>query len=149
LLIGGCLVFWEEEDAMGSAASVSVTLLYAGLNALILLTLAILTVRARVATKTDIGTGDNVSMTKAVRAHGNAAEYVPTALILIGALELAGAPPMFLHTLGAAFTASRLLHAQGIYSTLGTSPGRLVGTLLSWLVLAIGAGACLYYATIA
>ena len=130
-------------------SAVSVTLLYAGLNALILLTLAVLTVRVRVVTKTDIGTGDNVSMTKAVRAHGNAAEYIPMALILIGALELAGAPPTFLHALGAGLTASRLLHAQGIYSTLGTSPGRFVGTLLTWLVLAVGAGACLYYATIA
>jgi uncharacterized membrane protein YecN with MAPEG domain len=131
------------------SAAVSVTLLYAGLNALILLTLAIITVRVRVVTRTDIGTGDSVSMTKAVRAHGNAAEYVPVALILIGALELTGAPTTFLHGLGAAFTASRLLHAQGIFSTLGTSPGRLVGTLLSWLVYAVGAGACLYYATVA
>jgi len=131
------------------SAAVSVTLLYAGLNALILLTLAVLTVRVRVVTKTDIGTGDNVSMTKAVRAHGNAAEYIPMALILIGVLELSGAPPTFLHSLGAALTASRLLHAQGIYSTLGTSPGRLVGTLLAWLVMAVGAGACLYYATVA
>jgi len=130
------------------SAAVSVTLLYAGLNALILLTLAILTVRTRVQTRTDIGTNDNVSMTKAVRAHGNAAEYVPMALILIGALELAGAQPAFLHGLGVALTASRLLHAQGIYSTLGTSPGRLIGTLLIWLVYAVGAGACLYYATI-
>src|SRR5687767_5350859 len=119
------------------SAAVSVTLLYAGLNALILLTLAVLTVRVRVVTKTDIGTGDNVSMTKAVRAHGNAAEYVPMALILIAALELAGAPPTFLHGLGVALTASRLLHAQGIYSTLGTSPGRFVGTLLAWLVYAV------------
>ena len=78
-------------------ASMSVTLLYAGLNALILLTLAILTVRARVQTRTDIGTGDNVSMVKAVRAHGNAAEYVPLALLLIAALEIAGAPHALLH----------------------------------------------------
>ena len=134
---------------MTSAAAFSVTLLYAGLNALILLTLAILTVRVRVVTRTDIGTGDSISMTKAVRAHGNAAEYVPVALIMIGALELAGASTTFLHGLGVAFTASRLLHAQGIYSTLSTSPGRLVGTLLTWLVYAVGAGACLYYATVA
>jgi len=129
--------------------SMSVTLLYAGLNALILLTLAILTVRARVQTRTDIGTGDNVSMTKAVRAHGNAAEYMPLALIMIGTLEVAGAGRPLLHGLGMALTAARLLHAQGIYATLGTSPGRLVGTLLTWLVYLVGAGACLYYATIA
>ena len=134
---------------MGLAVGVSVSLLYTGLNALILLTLAILTVRVRVVTRTDIGTGDSIAMTKAVRAHGNAAEYVPVALILIGGLELAGAPSTLLHGLGVAFTASRLLHAQGIYSTLSNSPGRLVGTLLTWLVYAVGAGACLYYATVA
>lgn len=134
---------------MISADAVSVTLLYAGLNALILLTLAIITVRVRVVTRTDIGTGDHITMTKAVRAHGNAAEYIPVALILIGALDLAGAPPMLLHGLGVAFTASRLLHAQGLFSTLSTSPGRLVGTLLTWVVYAVGAGACLYYAAVA
>ena len=131
------------------SSPMSVTLLYAGLNALILLTLAILTVRARVQTKTDIGTGDNVTMLKAVRAHGNAVEYVPLALILIGTLELAGAARPLLHGLGIALTAGRLAHAQGIYSSLGTSPGRLVGTLLTWLVYLVGGGACLYYAMLA
>jgi uncharacterized membrane protein YecN with MAPEG domain len=123
-----------------------VTLLYAGVNALILLVLAILTVRARVTTKTDIGTGESVAMTKAVRAHGNAAEYVPLAIVLVGVLELAGAPPALLHGLGGGLTVARLLHAQGLYSSLGTSPGRLVGTLLTWLVYLVGGGACLYYA---
>jgi uncharacterized membrane protein YecN with MAPEG domain len=126
-------------------SSVSVTLLYAGLNALIVLTLAILTVRARVQTKTDIGTGDNVAMIKAVRAHANAAEYLPVALLLIAVLELAAAPSALLHGLGATLTASRLMHAQGIYSSLGTSPGRFLGTLLTWLVYLVGSGACLYY----
>jgi uncharacterized protein len=130
-------------------SSVSVTLLYAGLNGLILLTLAILTVRARAQTKTDIGTGDSVAMVKAVRAHGNAAEYLPLALVLMIALELTGAPGLLLHGLGATLTAARLLHAQGIYSSLGTSPGRLLGTLLTWLVYLVGAGACLYYYAIA
>jgi uncharacterized membrane protein YecN with MAPEG domain len=125
--------------------SFSATLLYVGLNALILLTLAVLTVRTRVVTRTDIGDGAKDSMIRAVRAHGNAAEYVPLALILIGTLELAGAPSALLHGLGAALTAGRLMHAQGLYSSLGTSPGRLVGTLLTWLVYAVGSGACLYY----
>jgi uncharacterized membrane protein YecN with MAPEG domain len=131
------------------SSSMSVTLLYTGLNALILLTLAILTVRARVQTRTDIGTGDNVAMIKAVRAHGNAAEYVPVALILIGTLELAGAARPLLHGLGIALTAARLAHAQGIYASLGNSPGRLIGTLLTWVVYLVGGGACLYYAVAA
>jgi uncharacterized membrane protein YecN with MAPEG domain len=119
------------------------------LNALVLLTLAILAVRARVQTGTYIGTGDNVAMIKAVRAHGNATEYVPLALILIGALEIAGAAKPLLHGLGIALTASRLAHAQGIYSSLRNSPGRLVGTLLTWLVYLVGGAACLYYAMVA
>jgi hypothetical protein len=124
------------------------TLLYSGLNALILLLLATLTVRARVKTKTDIGTGENVAMIKATRAHGNAAEYVPVALILIGALEMAGAGRPLLHGLGITLTASRVAHAQGLYSSLGTSPGRFVGTLLTWAVYLVGGAACLYYAAL-
>jgi uncharacterized membrane protein YecN with MAPEG domain len=129
-----------------SDVTLSVTLLYAGINALILVVLAMMTVRARVKTKTDIGSGDNEAMTKAVRAHGNAAEYVPLAVVLIGALEMAGAPVAFLHGLGGSLTVARLLHAQGIYSSLGTTPGRFLGTVLTWLVYLVGGGACLYYA---
>jgi hypothetical protein len=131
-----------------SDAMLSVTLLYAGINTLILLVLAALTVRTRVTTKTDIGTGDNEAMTKAARAHGNAAEYVPLAVVVIGALELTGAPAGLLHGLGATLTIGRLLHAQGIYSSLGTSPGRFLGTVLTWLVYLVGGGACLYYALV-
>ena len=126
-------------------------LICTGVLVLLYFALALNVSRMRGATKTGIGSGDDPSgpLNKAVRAHGNAAEYVPLALILIGTLEIAGAGRPLLHGLGATLTAARLLHAQGISSTLGTSPGRVVGTLLTWLVYLVGAGACLYYATIA
>lgn len=125
--------------------ALTVTLLYVGLNALIALVLAALCVRARVQTKTDIGPGEDVRMVRAVRAHGNNAEYVPLALILIGALELAGGGPLLLHGLGIALTVGRLLHAQGLYQTLGTSPGRFAGTVLTWTVYLVGGAASIYF----
>ena len=45
--------------------------LYAAINALIMLTLGILVVRARVKTRTEIGSGEDPMMMGAIRAHGN------------------------------------------------------------------------------
>jgi uncharacterized membrane protein YecN with MAPEG domain len=59
---------------------------YAALNALIMLVLGILVVRARVVTQTDIGDGGKPAMAGPLRAHGNNSEWVPMALLLMWAL---------------------------------------------------------------
>ncbi len=122
-----------------------ISTLYIGLNALITLILAILVVRARVQTKTEIGDGGHPELIKATRAHGNNVEYVPITLLVIAAIEMAAAPGWFVHTLGAGLTVARLLHAQGVHSSLGRSFGRFVGTIIGWVVLLTGALASIYY----
>ena len=124
---------------------IPISTLYIGLNALISLILALLVVRARVQTKTDIGDGGKEEMIKATRAHGNNVEYVPITLLVIAAIEMAAAPGWFVHALGAGLTVARLLHAQGVHSSLGRSFGRFAGTLLGWVVLLTGALSCIYY----
>lgn len=84
-------------------------------------------------------------MTKAIRAHGNFIEYVPLAVITIGLTEMAGGPKWLLHGMGLVLLVARVLHAQGMYQTLGRSFGRLAGTSLTWIVLAVGGVSCLYY----
>jgi uncharacterized protein len=122
-----------------------ITTLYIGLNALIMLVLAILVVRARIQTNTAIGDGGNEAMIKAQRAHGNNVEYVPITLLTIIAIELAGAEAWLVHTLGAGLTISRLAHAAGISMSTGRTIGRFAGTMLGWVVLLIGALSCIYY----
>ena len=110
---------------------------YAGLNGLIALVLAVLVVRLRAKTKTDLGSGGHPALEQAIRAHGNFIEYVPIILLLLLLLELCGTRPIVLHALGGSLTIGRILHAWGLYTTPGESFGRLSGVLLTWATLLI------------
>lgn len=113
---------------------------YVALNALIMLVLGILVVRARVTTRTDIGDGGIAEMAGPLRAHGNNTEYVPMALLLLWAL--ASVPPTasiwLMHSMGASLTVGRILHAIGLSQSTGPSTFRLVGTMLTWISFIIG-----------
>ncbi|MGF1455302.1 MAG: MAPEG family protein [Alphaproteobacteria bacterium] len=126
--------------------AVPITTLYAGLNALLLIALAFWVVRMRQATQTVLGTtpshtdnpGLDDRLERACRAHGNAVEYIPVALILILVLELMGQSVYLLHGLGLGLTVGRILHAQGLATSRGATPGRLAGTAMTWGVFIIG-----------
>lgn len=117
----------------------AVTALYAGLNFIGTIVLAVLVVRQRLVTKTPIGDGGNKAMIKAIRAHNNNLEYVPIVIILLAILELNGLAGWALHALGAGLTVARILHPVGLYKSTSTSFGRFWGTLLTWLVILIAA----------
>jgi uncharacterized membrane protein YecN with MAPEG domain len=123
-----------------------VVALYAGLNALILLGLSLLVVRARRAHKVLIGDGGNPALVRAQRAHGNAAEYIPLVLILMLALAGLKASTLLLHAIGIALTFGRLLHGIGLNQSAGVSVGRALGMVLTWAALIVAAASCLYYA---
>lgn len=112
---------------------------YAALNALIMLVLGMLVVRARVKTRTEIGDGDNPLMVGPLRAHANNTEYVPMAIILMMIMYALGEGAIVLHVVGATLTLGRLLHGFGLSRNVGTSVSRLVGMLSTWLafILAI------------
>ena len=103
-----------------------ITALYTGLLALLILALAVRVVLVRREASIGLGHGDNEDLQRRIRIHGNATEYIPIALLLILVLELNGSSSALLHTLGASLTVGRLAHAQGITSSSGNSPGRLI-----------------------
>jgi uncharacterized membrane protein YecN with MAPEG domain len=107
--------------------------LYAAINALIMLVLGILVVRARVKTRTEIGDGGNLTVMAAVRAHANNTEYVPVALLLMLILIPLRANAYVIHAVGATLTIGRLLHAFGLSRSVGTSVPRFLGMILTWL----------------
>lgn len=113
---------------------------YAALNGLIMLVLGVLVTRARVKTQTDIGDGGKPEMAGPLRAHGNNAEYVPMALLLMWALTLPtfGASIWWIHAIGASLTIGRILHAIGLSRSVGPSPLRFVGMILTWIAYVIG-----------
>jgi len=123
---------------------VSVILPYAGLLALILLLLSISVVRLRRRHQVGIGTGGVPELARAVRAHANFCEYVPLALVVLFGLALAGAAPIWaLHALGGGLVLGRALHAVGLSRSEGASAARIWGTLLTWIVLLVSAGAAI------
>jgi hypothetical protein len=119
---------------------------YAGLNALILLVLSMRVVEARYRTQTPIGDGGKREMMAPLRAHANNAEYMPVALILLWALASPlGRSIWLIHGVGATFTIGRILHAIGLSRSVGPSPLRFAGMLLTWIAYVVGIAAVLWF----
>jgi uncharacterized membrane protein YecN with MAPEG domain len=104
--------------------------------AILLVLLALDTIRHRFRTRIPFGTGDDRSLTGASRAHGNLAENAPITLILIGLLEIGGVDRQILTIAAAAFVAARLLHAIGLYMQTGGPPPapRAIGVVATLLI---------------
>jgi uncharacterized protein len=112
---------------------------YAALNALILLVLSMLVVRARVVTQTEIGDGGKPQMAAALRAHANNAEYTPMALLLMWGLATPlGATIWLIHGVGIPLTLGRLAHAIGLSGSTGPSTLRTLGMVLTWIAYIVG-----------
>jgi uncharacterized protein len=116
----------------GKMTALDAAAFYAGLNLLILLGLALLVVVQRAKHKVMLGDGGVDEVHRAIRVHGNAVEYVPAGIAALVALAAAGAPVWIIHAGGIAFAVGRLAHAQGLMASSGTTPGRAIGTLLTW-----------------
>lgn len=124
----------------------SVTALYAGLAAVVLVALSARVSQLRRRTGVGIGHGDDETLARAIRVQGNFIEYTPFALLLILIAESSGVPAWTLHSLGIALLVGRILHATGLSQSAGVSAGRLIGTTLTWLVVLIGGIVALYIA---
>ena len=112
-----------------------ITLLIASLHVLLYVVLALRVVLHRRASRIGVGTGGDAAMALRVRVHGNFAEYVPLALLMLVLLELSAMPAALLWTCGVALLLARVLHAVGLGRSPGYSFGRFAGTLLTFLVL--------------
>ena len=113
----------------------TVTGLYAGLAAALLVALTLRVVALRRRLRVGIGTGQQAQLERAIRVHGNFIEYTPLALLLLALYEAGGANPVLVHGAGALLIVSRLLHAWGLAGSAGTSPGRFLGTAGTLFVL--------------
>jgi uncharacterized protein len=122
--------------------------LYAGINILILLVLGVIVMLGRRRHKIVLGEGQNEAFTRAVRAHANAAEYIPAGLIGIVTLALfdPASPVWLLHAAGISLTLGRILHAFGLH-TGALNLGRGAGIVLTWLSYLLIGGGLIYVAT--
>jgi hypothetical protein len=120
-----------------------VTPLYAGILAIWFVVLSLRVVNLR---HGGISFGDNGDreVTRIVRAQANFAEYVPLALLLMGFLEASRYSIYLLHALGIVLVIARLLHGFALSFGWARAFGRFVGTALTFIVLLIEAGLCVY-----
>jgi hypothetical protein len=77
-------------------------------------------------------TGDE-SFTRLQRAHGNAIEHIPLVLVLLLLLELSGASPTLIYTLGGIFVAARIAHPIGLM-TRSKHPLHIGGAAATYLL---------------
>ncbi|MGQ4276168.1 MAPEG family protein [Pseudidiomarina sp. E22-M8] len=127
------------------AIELPISMLYAGLLALLYFTLAVVVIRLRWRDSVGIGTGESKDLEVAVRIHGNFAEYVPFTLLLLVLMELTGASGMLLHAIGGLLFIARVCHAIGLRMSVGPSWARTVGVLGTFIVLLVEAGYMLGY----
>ncbi len=123
-----------------------VTAFYSGILGLFLVVLSIRVILARRSLSVSLGSGGHEVLERRIRAQGNLAEYGPTALILIGLLEIDGSPAFVLHALGLMLVGGRLLHGWTFSFTTGNTFGRTGGMVLT--LMAIGFASLLNLASV-
>ena len=115
--------------------SVQITAVYASVLAILYIVLSYRVAQRRMRLQVGLGTGENRELERAIRIHGNFAEYVPFALLLLALYESGGAPGWAVHVAGVALLFARMLHAVGLTQSSGRSTGRFTGILSTWLVI--------------
>jgi hypothetical protein len=117
--------------------SLSITALYAGILAIIIVALGINVTMHRVKLKVSLGDGGNPQMLRMIRLHGNAVEYLPLALVLMVIYEINSGWHIALHIIGIALVAGRLIQTMAMWSTDVPVPGRGIGQTLTWGSIAV------------
>ena len=123
-----------------------ITLMYAGILALIFLVLSARIVLMRRSGGPNLGDGGDPIMLRLIRGHANFAEYVPFILLMIGFLEASHINANILHGIGLTLVISRLLHGYALSFSESFKFGRTAGTALTFLLLLVGGVLCLYQA---
>ena len=111
-----------------------ITILYAGLLAIIYAVLTLRVAQGRYKYRVGLGDGGIPDLTQRIRIHGNFAEHVPFALLLIFLVDYSQYSPVIVHVLGILLVVGRILHIIGISSTPNASIGRFLGTVITVLI---------------
>ncbi|WGY45598.1 MAPEG family protein [Vibrio sp. ABG19] len=112
-----------------------VTALYAVILAGLMIWLAVQVIKQRRRHRVKYRDGGVNALTLACSAQGNATEYVPITLILMGLAETNGAAVWWIHLCGIAFMVGRMLHAKAILND--QLKGRVIGMKLTFGVMTL------------
>jgi uncharacterized membrane protein YecN with MAPEG domain len=120
--------------------SLEVTSVVASLLAGWLLGQSVLVMRLRREHKVAVGTGNNISIERAMRAQANTAEYAPMLLILLLLAELQGVTSWLLALLGGSALLGRVLHGLALVWAEPKHKNfllRIQGMALTWSTLGL------------
>lgn len=109
-----------------------ITPITASLLGILFLKLSFAVIGLRTKNKVGLGSGGHDELERAIRAQGNFAEYVPMALILMGCLELNGAPSWLVLIPATLLIVGRLFHAKGINEPPPNFGNRIRGMKLTF-----------------
>jgi len=124
--------------------SVAITGLYAAIFGLAIIVLGVSVSMMRVPKKIEHGDGGDERLRRVIRTHGNFAEFVPLALLVMLILEIEGGSATLLHGLGIVLIVARILHVVGMIGEQDIRPARAGGALLTHLVIGVAALNVLY-----
>ena len=127
-------------------ASARAAALWVALHLLLLLGLSLRVVRLRWKHRVPIGDGGEPELIRAVRAFGNASEYVPAGLAALIALAVVQANAVVIDAAGALLLSGRLSHAFGLSRSTAPTRARAMGMVLTWLSYIFAVVALLFFA---
>ena len=112
-----------------------ITPLYAAVAALLFAALSFRTLILRQKLGVPVGHSGDAGLERAIRAHGNFAEYVPLTLLVIFFLEIQGAESIVIHTLCSCLVTGRAFHALGVSQLNEPTFLRVIGMGLTFTAL--------------
>ncbi len=121
----------------------TITASYAAILAFFYVAMSFYVIITRARTDTLLGHGDNIPMLVAMRRHGNLAEYMPFAILMMALAEIMGLGATWLHVSGIALIAGRLMHPFGV-AEKSPLPPRVVGILATFAAMLIPAVGILF-----
>lgn len=131
---------------IGAGQALAFAASYIALLVLLGVALSANVVRQRFAARVALGDGNDRTLMKRIRAHGNFSEYAPLLIAILILLPLLGAREWLVHMIGLPALVGRLLHGIGITRSGGPGTWRQIGMILTYFTLIIGAIALLVLA---
>ena len=110
--------------------TLSITLLFVGLFAMMQVPLTLMVGLRRAQTQVQFFDGGDTTLLRRMRAHGNFTENVPMVLLAMAAAEALGAPAWLLWAGGTSLLLGRVMHAA-ILITQGWGLARGLGMILT------------------
>ena len=113
----------------------AVTPLYAAVAGLLFAALSFRTLIMRQKLGVPVGHSGDARLERAIRAHGNFAEYVPLTLLVIYFLEIQGAESIIIHSLCSCLIVGRIFHAISVSQIKEPIFLRVIGMGLTFTAL--------------